>query len=149
MNPEDIRMMTAALKEAHLALEEDEIPVGAVVACNGKIIGRGHNMTERLRDVTAHAEMMAITAAAQTLGGKYLKDCTLYVTMEPCLMCAGAIAWSQVSRVIYGAEDPRRGFRSLTVGDRPILHPSTELIGGVLADDALSLLRNFFSARRK
>lgn len=149
MNPEDIRMMTAALKEAHFALEEDEIPVGAVVACNGKIIGRGHNMTERLRDVTAHAEMMAITAAAQTLGGKYLKDCTLYVTMEPCLMCAGAIAWSQVSRVVYGAEDPRRGFRSLTVGDRPILHPSTELIGGVLADDALSLLRNFFSARRK
>ncbi len=149
MNAEDLRMMAAALKEAHLALQEDEIPVGAVVSCNGKIIGRGHNMTERLRDVTAHAEMMAITAAAQTLGGKYLKDCTLYVTMEPCLMCAGAIGWSQIGRVVYGAEDPRRGFRSLTVQDRPILHPSTELIGGVLADEALSLLRNFFNARRK
>lgn len=149
MNAEDIRMMTAALKEARIALAEDEIPVGAVVACNGKIIGRGHNMTERLRDVTAHAEMMAITAAAQTLGGKYLKDCTLYVTMEPCLMCAGAIGWSQLGRVVYGAEDPRRGFRSLTLADRPVLHPSTELMGGVLADEALSLIRDFFSARRK
>ncbi|MDE6367539.1 MAG: nucleoside deaminase, partial [Muribaculaceae bacterium] len=102
-------MMAAALDEARQALEEEEIPIGAVVACKGKIIGRGHNMTERLHDVTAHAEMLAITAAASTLGGKYLRDCTLYVTVEPCLMCAGAIGWSQVSRVVYGAPDPRRG----------------------------------------
>lgn len=149
MNAEDLRMMAAALKEARIALEEDEIPVGAVVACNGTIIGRGHNMTERLRDVTAHAEMMAITAAAQTLGGKYLKDCTLYVTMEPCLMCAGAIAWSQVSRVVYGADDPRRGFQGLTVTDKPILHPSTKLQGGLLASESLAMMREFFNSKRK
>lgn len=142
-------MMAAALDEARQALDEDEIPVGAVVACNGKIIGRGHNMTERLHDVTAHAEMLAITAAASTLGGKYLRDCTLYVTMEPCLMCAGAIGWSQVSRVVYGAADPRRGYLGLTRTDRPILHPSTQLQGGVLADEALSLLRRFFDLLRK
>lgn len=142
-------MMDAALDEARRALDEGEIPVGAVVACNGKIIGRGHNMTERLGDVTAHAEMLAITAAAATLGGKYLRDCTLYVTMEPCLMCAGAIGWSQVSRVVYGAEDPRRGFLGLTRSDRPILHPSTSLEGGVLADEARSLLRRFFDLLRK
>ncbi len=149
MTQEDIRMMDAALDEARRALDEGEIPVGAVVACNGKIIGRGHNMTERLGDVTAHAEMLAITAAAATLGGKYLRDCTLYVTMEPCLMCAGAIGWSQVSRVVYGAEDPRRGFLGLTRSDRPILHPSTSLEGGVLADEARSLLRRFFDLLRK
>lgn len=142
-------MMTVALDEARQALDEGEIPVGAVVSCNGKIIGRGHNMTERLGDVTAHAEMLAITAAAATLGGKYLRDCTLYVTMEPCLMCAGAIGWSQVSRVVYGADDPRRGFRGLTRNDRPILHPSTQLEGGVLADEARSLLRRFFDLLRK
>lgn len=146
---EDLRMMAAALDEARQALDEDEIPVGAVVACNGKIIGRGHNMTERLHDVTAHAEMLAITAAATTLGGKYLRDCTLYVTVEPCLMCAGAIGWSQVSRVVYGAADPRRGYLGLTRTDRPILHPSTQLLGGVLADEALSLLRRFFDLLRK
>ncbi len=146
---EDLRMMAAALDEARQALDEDEIPVGAVVACNGKIIGRGHNMTERLHDVTAHAEMLAITAAASTLGGKYLRDCTLYVTVEPCLMCAGAIGWSQVSRVVYGAADPRRGYLGLTRTDRPILHPSTQLLGGVLADEALSLLRRFFDLLRK
>lgn len=145
---EDLRMMAAALREAQTALEEDEIPVGAIVACNGRIIGRGHNMTERLRDVTAHAEMMAITAATQTLGGKYLKDCTLYVTMEPCLMCAGAIGWSQVSRVVYGADDPRRGYRSLVRQDRPALHPSTVVTSGLLADEALSLIRNFFARKR-
>ena len=144
----DFRFMDAALAEANLALDEGEIPVGAVVVCNGKIIGRGHNMTERLHDVTAHAEMLAITAAASTLGGKYLRDCTLYVTMEPCLMCAGAIGWSQLSRVVYGADDPRRGFRVLTVSDRPVLHPSTRLLGGVLASEAQSLLRRFFSLLR-
>ncbi len=145
---EDLRMMAAALREAQTALDEDEIPVGAVVACNGRIIGRGHNMTERLRDVTAHAEMMAITAATQTLGGKYLKECTLYVTMEPCLMCAGAIGWSQVSRVVYGADDPRRGYRSLVRPDRPALHPSTQVTSGLLADEALSMLRRFFARKR-
>lgn len=144
----DLRFMDAALAEANLALDEGEIPVGAVVVCNGKIIGRGHNMTERLHDVTAHAEMLAITAAAATLGGKYLRDCTLYVTMEPCLMCAGAIGWSQLSRVVYGADDPRRGFRVLTVSDRPVLHPSTRLLGGVLATEAQSLLRRFFALLR-
>ena len=145
---DDLRFMTAALDEARLALDEGEIPVGAIVVCNGKIIGRGHNMTERLRDVTAHAEMLAITAAAATLGGKYLRDCTLYVTREPCLMCAGAIGWSQLSRVVYGAEDPRRGFRALTVADKPALHPSTALTAGVLADEAKALLRNFFALLR-
>ena len=137
---DDLRFMTAALDEARLALDEGEIPVGAIVVCN--------NMTERLRDVTAHAEMLAITAAAATLGGKYLRDCTLYVTMEPCLMCAGAIGWSQLSRVVYGAEDPRRGFRALTVADKPALHPSTALTAGVLADEAKALLRNFFALLR-
>lgn len=148
MNAEDIRMMEAALREAQMAAAEGEIPVGAVVACGGKIIGRGHNMTERLRDVTAHAEMMAITAATETLGGKYLRDCTLYVTMEPCLMCAGAIGWSQVSRLVYGASDPRRGYLGLTRTDRPALHPSTSVEGGVLGSEALALLQSFFAAKR-
>lgn len=142
-------MMDAALAEARVALSEGEIPIGAVVSCNGKIIGRGHNMTERLHDVTAHAEMLAITAATETLGAKYLRDCTLYVTVEPCLMCAGAIGWSQLSRLVYGAADPRRGYLGLTRSDRPILHPAAEVIGGVLGDEALSLLRNFFSLLRK
>lgn len=141
-------MMEAALAEARLALRDGEIPIGAIVSCNGKIIGRGHNMTERLRDVTAHAEMLAITAATETLGAKYLRDCTLYVSVEPCLMCAGAIGWSQLSRLVYGAADPRRGYLGLTRTDRPILHPSTEIIGGVLADEALSLMRNFFALLR-
>lgn len=145
----DYRMMDAALGEARQALNEGEIPVGAVVALGSQIIGRGHNMTERLKDVTAHAEMLAITAAAETLGGKYLKECTLYVTMEPCLMCAGAIGWSQVSRVVYGAADPRRGFLGLTVSNKPILHPSTKLEGGLLADASLALLKEFFSLLRK
>lgn len=145
---EDLRMMEAALRQAQMAFDEGEIPVGAVVACGGKIIGRGHNMTERLRDVTAHAEMMAITAATQALGGKYLRDCTLYVTMEPCLMCAGAIGWSQVSRVVYGAADPRRGYLGLTRSDRPVLHPATQVTSGLLADEALALLKAFFTPRR-
>jgi len=153
MNPqptaEDLRMMDAALAEARRALEEEEIPIGAIVACNGKIIGRGHNMTERLKDVTAHAEMLAITAATSTLGGKYLRDCTLYVTVEPCLMCAGAIGWSQVSRLVYGTGDPRRGYLGLTRPDRPILHPATQVVSGVLADEALTLMRRFFSLLRK
>ncbi len=146
---EDVRMMAEALAEARKALSEGEIPIGAVVGCGGKIIGRGHNMTERLRDVTAHAEMLAITAATETLGGKYLRDCSLYVTMEPCLMCAGAIGWSQVSRLVYGASDPRRGYLSLTRTDRPVLHPSTQIVSGVLGDESLALLQNFFAGLRK
>lgn len=146
---EDIRMMDVALAEARQALEEGEIPIGAVVSCKGKIIGRGHNMTERLYDVTAHAEMLAITAATETLGAKYLRDCTLYVTVEPCLMCAGAIGWSQLSRLVYAAPDPRRGYLSLTRPDRPILHPSATVDSGLLADQALDLMRNFFALLRK
>lgn len=145
---EDIRFMEMALQEARRAAGQGEIPVGAIVTCKGRVIGRGHNLTETLRDVTAHAEMMAITAATQTLGGKYLRECTLYVTLEPCLMCAGAIAWSQISRVVYGAEDPRRGFRSQTRADRPVFHPSTIVTTGILADESLSLLRAFFSKLR-
>ena len=145
---EDLRMMEAAMREALKALEAGEVPIGAVVALDGRIIGRGHNLTETLRDVTAHAEMQAITAATQTLGSKYLQGCTLYVTVEPCLMCAGAIGWSQVSRVVWGADDPRRGYTSLTRADRPALHPRTLTASGLLADDALALLRGFFASRR-
>lgn len=147
-DPLDLHMMEAAMREARIAFDEGEIPVGAVVVSEGRIIGRGHNMTERLRDVTAHAEMMALTAAAQTLGGKYLRDCTLYVTLEPCLMCAGAIAWSQVSRLVFAAPDPRRGYLSLTRADRPVLHPSTRVLSGLLADRSLALLQSFFQTRR-
>lgn len=145
---EDIRMMEAALREARLALEAGEVPIGAVVALDGRIIGRGHNMTEALHDVTAHAEMQAITAATQTLGAKYLRDCTLYVTVEPCLMCAGAIGWSQLSRVVWGADDPRRGFTGLTLRDRPALHPRTQTARGLLADESLALLRALFAQKR-
>lgn len=148
LEAEDTRMMMLALREARAAGEAGEVPIGAVVACGGRIVGRGHNLTEALTDVTAHAEMQAITAAARTLGGKYLRDCTLYVTVEPCLMCAGAIGWSQVGRLVYGAEDPRRGYKGLTRTDRPALHPATEVRSGVLADEALSLLRTFFAKRR-
>jgi tRNA(adenine34) deaminase len=144
----DLRMMQAALREAHLALQADEVPIGAVVALDGRIVGRGHNLTETLRDVTAHAEMQAITAAAQTLGGKYLQRCTLYVTVEPCLMCAGAIGWSQMARVVYGAADPRRGYTSLTRPDRPALHPSTRVEGGLMADECVALMRSFFASKR-
>lgn len=146
---EDIRMMTTALREAHLAAAAGEVPIGAVVALDGRIVGRGHNLTEALGDVTAHAEMQAITAAAQTLGGKYLKRCTLYVTVEPCLMCAGAIGWSQIGRVVWGTDDPRRGYSSLVRTDRPALHPSTVTLSGVLADECLTLLRSFFTSRRR
>lgn len=148
IDSEDIRFMDIALTEARKALEEDEIPVGAIVVCKGRIVGRGHNMTERLGDVTAHAEMLAITAATTTLGGKYLKDCTLYVTMEPCLMCAGAIGWSQVGRLVFGASDPRRGYLGLTRPERQILHPATQVVSGVMADECLALIRRFFSLKR-
>lgn len=144
----DLKMMEVAMREARMAFDEGEVPIGAIVTLNDRIVGRGHNMTERLRDVTAHAEMQAITAAALTLGGKYLRNCTLYVTVEPCLMCAGAIGWAQPGRVVWGADDPRRGFTSLTRSDRPILHPATQITRGVMADEALALLRAFFASRR-
>ena len=141
---DDEYFMRQALEEAHQAFEEDEIPVGAVVVSKDRIIGRGHNQTERLNDVTAHAEMLAITAAANYLGGKYLRDCTLYVTLEPCNMCAGAIFWSQISKVVYAAEDEKRGF--LRSGSK--LHPKTQLVGGVLRNESSSLLKDFFKTKR-
>lgn len=141
---DDEHFMRQALNEAHLALEADEIPVGAVVVIKDKIIGRGHNLTERLVDVTAHAEMQAITAAAQYLGGKYLKNCTLYVTLEPCNMCAGALFWSQIDRVVYGAPDEKRGF--LNSGAK--LHPKTKLEGGVLRNECGTLMQQFFRSKR-
>jgi tRNA(adenine34) deaminase len=137
--------MNEALKEARLALSMDEVPIGAVIVSSGKIIGRGHNLTERLNDVTAHAEMQAFTAAANFLGGKYLKDCTMYVTIEPCVMCAGASYWTQISRIVYGAPDVQRGFRRI---GQPILHPKTEILGGIKEIECGSLLKDFFLSKR-
>lgn len=137
--------MRQALLEARKAFDEDEIPVGAVVACKGRVIARAHNQTETLNDVTAHAEMLAITSAASWLGGKYLTDCTLYVTVEPCPMCAGALGWAQVSRVVWGADDDKRGFRRFAPG---VLHPKTETSSGVLADECAALMKCFFKNRR-
>lgn len=148
---EDERFMLTALAEARQAFDAGEIPIGAVVVANGQIIGRGHNLTEQLTDVTAHAEMMALTAAAQTLGGKYLPDATLYVTVEPCLMCAGAIAWAQVGRIVYGASDPKRGYRSYISKDSPAsspFHPKATVVAGVLADECAALMKQFFAQRR-
>ncbi len=143
----DEQFMRRALEEARSAAEADEVPIGAVVVSpKGAIIGRGHNLTEALNDVTAHAEMQAITAAATRLGGKYLTGCTLYVTVEPCAMCAGAIGWAQISRIVYGAPDPKRGYRVFAA--RPPFHPRARIEGGLLADEATALLRNFFAARR-
>lgn len=146
---DDERFMMAALVEARMAFDAGEIPVGAVVVCGNRIIGRGHNLTERLSDVTAHAEMLALTAAAQTLGGKYLPQATLYVTVEPCLMCAGAIGWAQVSRIVYGASDPKRGYSSMTVGSpRGPFHPRATVTAGVLEEECAELMKRFFSNRR-
>ncbi len=142
---EDSYYMSLALKQAELALEEEEIPVGAVVVCQGKIVAKAYNQTEMLTDVTAHAEMLAITSAAQTIGAKYLKDCTLYVTLEPCLMCAGAIYWSQLGRLVFGASEEKRGFLSL---GKDVLHPKTNVTAGILADESALLLKEFFSMRR-
>jgi len=143
-SPDDF-FMNEALKEAKLALSIDEVPIGAVIVSNGKIIGRGHNLTERLNDVTAHAEMQAFTAAANFLGGKYLKDCTLYVTIEPCVMCAGASYWTQISRIVYGAPDIQRGFRRIS---QAILHPKTEIVGGIKEIECGSLVKEFFLSKR-
>ena len=141
----DERYMRMALEEAHRALEEDEVPIGAIVVCKGAVVGRGHNMTEALAAATAHAEMQAITAAAQTLGGKYLTDCTLYVTVEPCLMCAGAIGWSQLPRIVYGASDPKRGYSRMASAP---FHPKAKVTAGVLADECSALMKDFFARKR-
>ncbi len=136
--------MQVALQEAYSALDENEVPIGCVIVLNNKIIAKGHNLTERLNDVTAHAEMQAITAGANFLGGKYLKDCTLYVTMEPCVMCAGALYWSQIARVVIGARDEKRGFINKNVE----LHPKTELITGILENECSHLVKSFFQDKR-
>ena len=144
-NPfDDTYFMKKALQEAELAFESGEVPVGAVVVIDNRIIGKAHNLTERLMDVTAHAEMQAITAASNFLGGKYLHGCTLYVTLEPCQMCAGALYWSQISKVVYGAPDLERGFN--VMGTQ--LHPKTEILGGILENEASELLKRFFIKRR-
>jgi tRNA(adenine34) deaminase len=141
---DDTYFMKKALQEAEAAFEKGEIPVGAVVVIDNKIIARGHNLTETLTDVTAHAEMQAITAASNFLGGKYLQKCTLYVTLEPCQMCAGALYWSQISKIVYGARDLERGCINL----KTKLHPKTTIIGGVLADEAATLMKRFFVEKR-
>lgn len=141
----DEKCMRAALAEAKQAAERGEVPVGAVVVCGGRIIARAHNLTEALTDVTAHAEMQAITSASSFLGGKYLTDCTVYVTVEPCLMCAGALGWSQVGRVVYGAADEKRGYHVFC--DAPF-HPKTQVSGGVLAEECAALMTSFFKQKR-
>lgn len=145
MSQEDEYYMGLALMQAQKALEEEEIPVGAVVVCQGRIVAKAYNQTEVLTDVTAHAEMIAITSAAQTIGAKYLKDCTMYVTLEPCLMCAGALYWSQLGRLVYGAKEEKRGFERV---GQSVLHPKTDILGGVRAEESESLLKEFFSMRR-
>lgn len=137
--------MRVALEEALRALDEGEIPIGAVVVAGGRIIGRGHNMTEALNDVTAHAEMMAITSATQTVGGKYLPDATLYVTIEPCLMCAGAIGWAQIGRIVYGAGDSRRGYTTFTANP---FHPKATVTRGIMEEECAGLMKQFFTQRR-
>lgn len=140
----DEYFMKMAFQEAEYALEKDEVPIGCVIVANNRVIARSHNLTEALNDVTAHAEMQAITAAANFLGGKYLINCTLYVTMEPCVMCAGALAWSQISKVVIGARDEKRGF----INKNLQLHPKTEVVVGVLENDCSSIVKNFFKEKR-
>ena len=141
----DERYMREALKEAAQAGAEGEIPIGAVVVCRGRIISRGHNMTERLHDPSAHAEMIALTAATAAVGGKYLTDCTLYVTVEPCPMCAGALNWAQLGALVYGADGPKRGYSLFSPS---LLHPKTEIREGVLAEECSALVSDFFRSRR-
>ncbi|HLW49341.1 MAG TPA: nucleoside deaminase [Sphingobacteriaceae bacterium] len=146
-NPQpDELFMREALKEARKALELDEVPIGAVIVHNGRVIARGHNLTERLNDVTAHAEMQAFTAAANFIGGKYLRDCTLYVTVEPCVMCAGAAYWTQLKRVVYGTADPKRGYSQFGT---TLLHPKCEVLSGILQDDCAELIQSFFRNKRQ
>lgn len=143
---DDTYFMTLALEQARQAARAGEVPIGAVVVNNGIIIGRGHNLTEKLNDVTAHAEIQAITAAANTLGGKYLPDATLYVTVEPCLMCAGAIAWAQIKRIVIGCTDPKRGYSTFTRTSP--FHPRAQVVTGLLADESRSLMQDFFKKKR-
>ena len=146
INPfDDTYFMTEALKEAQKAYDKDEVPVGAIIVCDNQIIARAHNYTETLNDVTAHAEMQAFTAAAGYLGGKYLNECTLYVTLEPCVMCGGAAYWTQLKKVVFGVKDEKRGFSSL---QKNILHPKTEIEGGLLQEESSKLLSNFFRSKR-
>ncbi len=138
--------MREALKEAQKAFDKDEIPIGAVIVAENKIIARAHNLTETLNDVTAHAEMQAITSAANHIGGKYLVDCTLYVTLEPCIMCAGALAWSHITKIVYGASETKKGYSLL---DKGVLHPKTQVVKGVLASDCEKIVKDFFVKKRK
>jgi tRNA(adenine34) deaminase len=142
----DEHFMKEALKEAQKAFDKDEVPVGAVVVCNNQIVARAHNLTETLNDVTAHAEMQAFTAAANFIGGKYLKECTLYVTLEPCVMCAGASYWTQIGKIVFGAYDEKRGYSK--TGSN-LLHPSTKVIGKILQDECSSLIKTFFERKRE
>ncbi|MBR5847319.1 MAG: nucleoside deaminase [Bacteroidaceae bacterium] len=142
---DDVRYMKMALDEASLAFEQGEVPVGAVVVCRGRVIARAHNLTETLTDVTAHAEMQAITAAANYLGGKYLSECTLYVTVEPCIMCAGALGWAQLGRLVYGAPDDKRGYQRFAP---QALHPRTSVTTGVMEGECADLMKRFFASRR-
>lgn len=146
MEKSDEYFMRLALKEAEMALSENEIPIGAVIVANGKVIARAHNQTETLHDVTAHAEMLAITAAANQLGGKYLSGCTLYVTVEPCVMCAGAIGWAQLSRIVYGSGEEKRGFSRFAP---QALHPRATITAGVLENDCKAVMQDFFKRKRK
>lgn len=143
---EDEKFMRQALNEAQKALEQQEVPIGAVVVCEGRVIGRGHNLVETLCDPTAHAEMQALTAASATVGGKYLQNCTLYVTVEPCIMCAGAIGWAQVARVVWGADDPKKGYRRYS---SEVFHPRTRIGHGVLQAECEALMASFFAALRR
>lgn len=142
---QDAFFMKKALEQAEIALQKGEVPVGALITCQGHVVARAHNLTERLNDPTAHAEMQAITAACNTIGGKYLNQCTLYVTLEPCAMCAGAIAWAQLGRLVYGAQDPKKGFSIISAN---ILHPKTTVSAGIMAEEAGKLMKDFFAGKR-
>ena len=141
----DEYFMKEALKQANIANEKDEVPVGAVITCNNQIVARAHNLTETLNDVTAHAEMQAFTSATDYIGGKYLRDCTLYVTLEPCVMCAGASYWTQIGRIVFGAYDTKRGYSMI---DNSIIHPTTKITGGIMKDECSRLLSSFFTKKR-
>ena len=143
---QDEKYMREALREAAAARDSDEVPVGAVVVCNGRIIAKGHNMTEMLHDPTAHAEMIALTAATEAMGGKYLENCTLYVTVEPCPMCAAALCWAQIGRIVFGASDPRRGY---SLYSPSLLHPKTKVNGSILAEECSRMIKDYFQSKRK
>ena len=142
---QDKKYMLEALKEAKIAADEDEVPIGAVIVCNGRLVAKGHNMVEKLQDPSAHAEMIAITSATEAIGWKYLNNCTLYVTVEPCPMCAGALNWAQIGRIVYGASDPKRGYSLFSPS---LLHPKTKIKTGVLADKCSEIVKSFFKDKR-